>query len=644
MVQSFNNDLIIIGIELKKSLKESAKKNCAVEKFFCVERPIKLVPLHMTQQKVESADEWGHFHTRDEIAESISKNPVRDIVVEELFIKAKEHAKAFFQNPAEEAEENDDVDHGNVVGLIGQAGIGKTTLSKSILARAANKRLFDAEYVFFLQFRYLEYQKKTNLLSFLAMNLPVPLSWIDDEKRRNAVLTELVRNKHIVIIFDGLDEAILDPSTPYSGPSSLFDIVKPEIFIKQFLRGNLFPWAKTIFTSRPRQLLELHQDIRPHFIVNITGLDFKAQSQICSDICGENAEKIFDFLIHHPQISCYCFVPSSCILIMHSVNNFDLSSSESQSSLPTPYSMTGVLAIAIGLFMRSPHARNVKLSLKRLAKLAWKGIEQRKFYFTKKDLDEVGISKEMLNFFFSTTIAKSTTHGVISYLCGDPEKFSYFVHLIVQEFFAVLKLILFTSSLNFQKLFLGLPHSKPIYDLRDNTWEVVAKFLFGLCNSNNLKILKEMFPSIATDCFGLFPSIGSSLKTKSKILRKFAITVFPKNRNSSQRGYFDSVLRICAWAYEMHDDEFAAEIASRLDSTLLVIGRFLPNDVAPLHYILEHRKSSLHLDTTRYDTLFIGDSLELFLQEIKNKNVFPNISVCLLFSTTRAGKTLRFDQ
>ena len=623
--------MLITGDQLKQSLKNFAIRNCAVEKFFCVERPIKLVPLQMTQQKVESADNWGHFHTRDEIAESISKNPVSDILVEELFTKSKEHAKAIFQTSSQETQENNDFEYGNVVGLIGQAGIGKTTLSKSIYAKVANKGLFGAEYVFYMQFRYIDYQKKTDLLSFLTMNLPVPLEWIDDKKRRTTVLTELAKSKQIVMIFDGLDEAILDPSVPYAGPSSLFDTVNPEIFIKQLLQGSLFPWAKSIFTSRPRQLLELHKQLRPHFIVNITGLDTEAQSLICKDICGRNAEKIFDYLIHHPQISCYCFVPASCILIMHSMDYFHLINSERQSSLPFLYSMTGVLAIAIGLFMKSSHARRVNVSLKKLSKLAWKGFKVRKFYFTKKDLDEVGLSKEMLSFFFSTTVAKSTNHGVISYLCGDPEKFSYFVHLIVQEFFAALKLILFTSSLNFQKLFLGffldsLLETEPIYDLRDSSWEVVAKFLFGLCNSFNIKILKEMFSSIATDCFGLFPSIALDLKRKSQTLQKFALNVFPDNYRTT-RDMFANVLRICSWAYELHDDGFATAIADKLSSNLVVIGRFLPNDVAPLHYVLQHRRYPLFLDTTPFDTLFIGDSLDLFLKEITKEDVFPNISV-----------------
>jgi len=206
-----------------------------VELLSCLKRPITLAPLHMTQHKPESANELRHYHTRNEIAENGSSSG--DIIVDDLFIKAKEHVKSVskYQYLHEYAQKYDISKSGNIVGLIGQAGIGKTTLCKTILNRMMKEGLFDAEYVFYLQFRDVNYKAKTNLLSFLAVDLP----WAKIELQRNAVLAKLSKNKQIVMIFDGLDEAILNYSTPNKNAQQ-YEEALPDFFITNLLNGSFF--------------------------------------------------------------------------------------------------------------------------------------------------------------------------------------------------------------------------------------------------------------------------------------------------------------------------------------------------------------------------------------------------------------------
>jgi len=571
-----------------------------VELLSCLKRPITLAPFHMTQHKQESANELGHYHRRNEIVENVTESTSCDIIVDDLFIKAKEHVKSDskFHYLHEQAQKYDISKFGNIVGLIGQAGIGKTTLCKTVLNRMMKEGLFDAEYVFYLQFRDVNYKAKTNLFSFLAVDLP----WAKVELRRKAVLAKLSKNKQIVMIFDGLDEAILNYPTPNKNIQH-YEEALPEFFITNLLNGSIFPLAKKLFTSRPRQIFDLPSNLKPHYIVNITGLNVKAQKQICKEICGDNAERIFNHILHHPQIGYYCYVPANCILVMHAMGK--ILELPADSSIAFPTTITGVLVIVIGLFSKTSHAR-VKFCLEKLANLAWEGLKEQKFNFTEEDLTTSGLTSDEMSFFLVTILA---TNNKLPFFRGDPKKITYFAHPLIQEFFAALKLILFSSSADFRKLFLGrnfgkIQLSKPTFDLFDSKWEVVAKFLFGLCNVKILQVLRDQFPSVSL-----------SLPDKTKVLCNFVLRFFPSSA-LPKVDYFQQIMQYCTWAYEIYDDKFASRIAKRLDNELRIEGKFLPNDVAPIHYVLQHRKKNLYLDTTQFDTWFVGDSLNLFLEEI----------------------------
>ena len=553
----------------------------------------------MAQQKVVSADDLGHFHTRNEIPQTILKPSSSDIIVDNLFAKATEHANLTtkFHYLDEKAREEDISRLGNTVGLIGQPGIGKTTLSQTILYKVLNHGLFDADYAFYLQFRTVSFKQNTNLLYFLGVDLP----WAQEELRRKAVLAKLAKSSRIVMIFDGFDEAVLDPSAPCKKIFS-WEEAKPEIFIKNLLNGSIFPLAKKLITSRPRQLLALHSSLKPDYIVNITGLDIESQKQICQEICGKNADRIFNHIIHHPQIASYCYVPANCVFVMYVMGEII----QNNSSQDFPNTVTGVLVIVIAKFAKSNHARK-KFSLEKLANLAWEGLKNRKFYFSEADLQRAELCHDDVNFFCVTLLGIAKKN--LSFFQGDPEKFTYFTHLIIQEFFAALMLIFFAPTEKFRQYFLGetffgFQISKPDFDLFASDWEVVAQFLFGLCNGKTVECLSNQFPSLA-----------SGFSDKTKILCDFVLQSFPTNTRS-QVDYFQHVLQFCSWAYEINDHKFAELVAERLEKNLIVVGKFLPNDVAPLHFVLRHRKKPLHLDTTRFDSWFVADSLDLFLEEV----------------------------
>jgi len=171
--------------------------------------------------------------------------------------------------------------------------------------------------------------------------------------------------------------------------------------------------------------------------------------------------------------------------------------SSADSSIAFPTTITGVLVIVISLFSKTSHAR-VKFCLEKLANLAWEGLKERKFYFTEEDLTMSGLTSAEMSFFLVTILANKNK---LHFFVGDPEKITYFAHLLIQEFFAALKLIFFSSSAYFRTLFLGrivgkIQLIKPSFNLFASNLEVVAKFLFGLCNVKTLQILHVTFPSV----------------------------------------------------------------------------------------------------------------------------------------------------
>jgi len=400
----------------------------------------------------------------------------------------------------------------------------------------------------------------------------------------------------------------------------LYDIARPEVFIKNILRGSILGKAKKIITSRPRQLLELPKTVRPKYILSILGLGTKAQQQICEDICGENSDKVFDYIQQQPSIATYCYVPCNCILVMHAINNIEeIQSKQEQPKPAMPNTITGIFSIVLCLFVASPHIRGSRSDflLQKLAYLAWEGFKNRKFSFTETDLENAQLTTKELNLFFVTIFTKNT----LTLIGGDATKISYFSHLLIQEFLAALHLLYFTSEKKFKKLVIGktvgpFQWSTPTINLTQGNWEMVTKFLFGICNSATQARLKDTFSKLK-----------SIVSHKITLLREFALENLPKT-STTDEDYFQRILPVCTWVYELNDDEFAASVASRLKKNIIINGKVLPSDISTFTYILHQRKAPINIDCGQFDTWFVGDSLKHLINATKEfKSRKPHITV-----------------
>ena len=250
-----------------------------------------------------------------------------DIKLEDLFIQAEELARkdACSETGNDILKKKYIITHGNCVAISGQAGIGKTTLTKQLVEKVINKEVHDIEFLFYVSLKKVNYDKEINVLQFLLTNLDS--SWEHNPAYDNEILKHLEDNEKVMIIFDGLDEATIKLKRQCPN-AKLYDVATPEILLKNILNGNILRKAKKLITSCPRQMLDLHQQYRPHFMVDVLGINPEAQRQICEDICGADSQKVYDELINHPELLAQCYVPIICIFTVYYLHQRSIDSDQ----------------------------------------------------------------------------------------------------------------------------------------------------------------------------------------------------------------------------------------------------------------------------------------------------------------------------
>ena len=509
-----------------------------------------------------------------------------DIELVDLFKQAEElaekQAKEETCNAA--AEKKYIITHGNWVAISGQAGIGKTTLTKQLVEKVLHKKMLDIDFLFYVSLNKVNYEEKVSVLQFLLTNLDS--CWEHDRASDKEILKWLEENEKVMIIFDGLDEATIQLEKQCH-IAKIHVETTPEILLKNILSGNILRKAKKLITSRPRQLLELQEQYRPHCIVDVLGINLQGQRQISKDICEDDGKKVLDELFNHPELLAQCYVPIICIFTIYWLHQKQLHPDE---TITFP-SVTNIILNVLKTFAKHGIAKCEEFELEKLSKLAWEGLLCKKYKFSEKEIKKYELKKESLNTFLTTGTNANTQLRLL-----NAEKITYFSHLILQEFFSAAYLVLFLSFSEFKDV---LSNSGERFENLD----VVKNFVFGLCNATTYKHLTDLQSN-------LYPDSSDFIK-KKLFLEQFLCNCAADCSSDD----FPKHLEICNMLYEMQDRELTKKVVERFSKQCEIShDNIFPHDVGSLFYALQERQKPLKLKITV--PTFVGDSCERFINKM----------------------------
>ena len=572
--------------QLKIKLLDAANLISGEKNRLAVNKDVQTVELQISKsggKKIEESD----YYKRKRDPDLWNNKRQGDIKLENLFKQAeklaKEHAKEETRNAA--AEEKYIITHGNCVGISGQAGIGKTTLTKQLLEKVLKKEMLDIDFLFYISLKKVDYEEKMSVLQFLLTNLDS--CWEHDRASEKVILKRLEKSEKVMIIFDGLDEAAIELGKQCPN-ANIYVKKKPEILLKNILNGNILRKAKKLITSRPRQMLELREQYRPHCIVDVLGINLEAQHQISKDICGDDSEKVLEELLNHPELLALCYVPILCIFTIYWLHQKQL---HPDKTITFP-SVTNIILNMLETFAEHGIAKCEEFELEKLSKLAWEGLRHKKYEFSENEIKESKLKKESLNTLLTTGAKAKTQLRLL-----NVQKITYFSHLILQEFFSAAHLILFLSLSEFKNV---ISHTNE----QLGNLDVVKNFMFGMCNTTTYKHLMALESSL---CPGI-----SNFNKKKSFLEQFVC----KYAEDCTFNDFSKCLEVCTMLYEMHDQELTKKVVKRFPEEWKVLpnNNIFPHDVGSLFYALQERQKLLELEMI-YPT-FVGDSFGRFMSKM----------------------------
>ena len=588
--------ILFISVQrLKRDVATQALEICGERDRICGDK-INIAPLQISTRArdMEQLGLSGHFHYRKDVVRIYSKEPSDVIPYEEIFKQAKRKAVQGAKGCCnEEAKARHILRYGNVVLISGQAGIGKSTLSKLLVEKMLdpNVSLYQAEFVFFIRFRDLNYQQNYDLLEFLTNFAPF-ISSITNEDRTK-IIQHLKTNDDVYIVMDGLDEADID--LKMKCPNINADShTTAATFIHHLLSGRLLGKSKKLVTSRPHQLMHLPNECSFNLYLNLLGLNDEGQSQICSDLCCDNQtekDRILSRINSRPDLKSLCYVPFICITIM-------MSFYKTNSIKKNWNTLTAILVCAAEIWFLEK--LKGKFQCKKIAILAYNGFLENRFHFRKHHLNNIN---------FENTTAFLFNKIEFELLQG--KAVTYFAHLMWQEFFVAVKLRLYSSKEEFQTI---------VPQLESDKFDMVARFLFGLCNKQTLDEL--------LDCVE-----DEELNTEAdrdkceETLKKFVIEKLQGYHDAANdASYYQSIVPVMGWLFEMGNINFTKQVAGLLRDDLVIRDEILPGDIIGVNHILRCRDTGLALKVLYPQ--FVGDCSNYFFHELhETLDKIPNIKV-----------------
>jgi len=535
------------------------------------------VPVQVVKYDGSDLEEFGKTGFEPKL-----ENPMEFYDFRQLFQLGEEEGKKYLDENSKfkNIDQSNEAKYKNIIGVVGAAGVGKTTLAKSMLNYTLDFMIEDQAYVFYLPLRSIDFDKKMSVLEFLVKyTLP---TWEHDKTNDVKLLAQVMQTEIVYIIIDGLDEMNSKQLKSRAPDTSLYDYTSPDKILKNILAGHLLPNAKKFISSRPGAFHQLHPHYRPHFVVKVLGLSDSSQNLLIQRLCTSN-EKCVDVkrqLESQPNIAGFCVNPMYCIMAIKYLLNTQHPNIE-------VVSLSQVFVSTFDSCIRSEHFKGNLETLESLTSLAFGGLEKNKFIFTANDLPG---DKSVTEAFLSLRVVSKTQYHM-KILDGD--KRFFFAHLQWQEFFAALHLMFVVSVDEFKEA---------IVNFHQPRWTIVVKFLFGFCSRGVGDIAANVFSIQSQEEFEM----------KKQILENIISTSVSFGTVRKQTDFF----QVCGWAFEANSHSITQHIIASLPQRIQLTHHLNPSDVASLCFLLR-RSDKPYLITVDYG-IFLGNSLAQLVNTTDN--------------------------
>ena len=517
------------------------------------------VPLQIIQYDQSDGERFGRtFDMRENLETSSTTSVEYDAKL--LFNEAEKHGKYF-------------------LGVVGEAGVGKTSLIKYLLKHlTADNCLL----VFHISIRRIRFDREITTLQLLVQELLPNWSSDGNDKGLIQIIDQL---SDVYILFDGLDEAESKIFSSSSKAISLFETTTADEIIKNIFEGRFLKKAKKLVTSRPDAFLILNSNCRPTFNVRILGLSEESQRKLSIQICDNDDEKCRNVqakLEMNPDLAALCYIPLYCKIIVEQLKN------SPESATLTYIASTHIFIQTLYEYITSgdEYLRGDVDSLLKVMELALNGVEENKFIFSLRDYPD----NERTIF---TNFLKVKTHSSLKGKILDGSKQFFFVHLLWQELFAAMKLMLFTDETQFEEYLM--------HEIMHYKWRSVAHFVYGLLNDASQTILAKIFKIPSEFLLVKLPHLKALVRKSIVTDKRFD----PRN----------NLILPCSWAFESHQQTLTEEVIALLPDILMLPGDIQPKDAFAISYVLSYKSLSQRKFTIEMiePSTFHGKSLRLLL-------------------------------
>ena len=483
------------------------------------------------------------FHTLGELTEMTEKPIAGNITAEKFFDFTKQNAKCFASRKkflTIKDEKKFVQNQTNLIGIVGRAGTGKTTLIKTLLAKALGKeRLYNSKYIFYINMGIFASQNKINFFHFIGHRLSF-------SKKVQYKYWKFLFSNSILIFVDGFRNAVYEDDNENNLEEiNLLSRATPQKFLINILKGNILPNAKKIIAFRPEILEKLPKECQPHSLINILGYNQDSKLNYIKDLY-ENYSVSYQFRQELNLIlQRHCCSTIGFTLLFPYI---DMIKHDESSPLLNLRSTTDLFTVIIKIaFNDNDYEKKPKL--KKIAELAWNTFRRNNikigFYEPRRHIDSLDILFEKK---LVLTVAMNNVW-----------------HLIIQEYLAAFYLVYCITATEFQKLFFSESVEKNI-KLTSDRFEMITKFMFGLCSKTTFLNLNKIDSSL------VFPE-------KQKQLLH---TLLDCDQLSD-----DCFLKYVNWAYEMGCDKFTQQLLSQLEDEIYMKNKIQRQDFPAIEYFLK---------------------------------------------------------